>query len=441
MKFIKMMINVFILLFVISIGTENVFAASATINVKGNKKNVVEGETVKVTIVVTSNSDKVPLGSWEFDVKYDTSKLSLVSSNLESTTRANGVVYNSKTFSSKEYTITFKAKKAGNAKVYVTNSLVVDYDEEKPMTTTDGSATFNIITQAELEASYSKDNYLKSLKVDGYDLTPSFNKETLEYSLELENDIREIKVSATPNDSKADVDGTGKHELSEGENKITISVTAENGNVRNYIINATVKELNPIHVTVDGVDYTVVRKPENLEAPSTFVSRTTTINGEEVPAFESSITGYLIVGLKTEDGTISYFIYDDNTYTLYEERMFNGITLYVKEPIESEIPEGYVKGDLSIGGVPTVVYRSEENPYPVIYGINVQTGATNFYNLDEEEMTLQRLVIQEKVEEETTKGSYVYLVILLSISNLLLLIFLILLNVKLRKAQNKKIAL
>ena len=56
-------------------------------------------------------------------------------------------------------------------------------------------------------------------------------------------------------------------------------------------------------------------------------------------------------------------------------------------------------------------------------------------------MTLQRLVIQEKVEEETTKGSYVYLVILLSISNLLLLIFLILLNVKLRKAQNKKIAL
>ena len=121
--------------------------------------------------------------------------------------------------------------------------------------------------------------------------------------------------------------------------------------------------------------------------------------------------------------------------------MFNGITLYVKEPLESEIPEGYVKSDLSIGGVPTVVYRSEENPYPVIYGINVQTGQTNFYNLDEEEMTLQRLIIKEKIVEETTKGSYVYLVVLLSITNVLLLIFLILLNVKLRKANNKKIAL
>lgn len=418
------------------INSSNVYAASSNITVKGPTRKVVVGETITITISVSSSKS---LGSWEFDVKYDTDKLTLVSSTLEGKTRSVGFVSDSST-KNKTYTMTFKAKKSGTAKVYIDNSLVFGYDETK-LAASEGSASLTLITQQELEASYSKDNYLKSLKVDGYDLTPSFNKETLEYSLELENDIREIKVSATANDSKADVDGTGKHELSEGENKITISVTAENGNVRNYIINATVKELNPIHVTVDGVDYTVVRKPENLEAPSTFVSTTTTINGEEVPAFESSITGYLIVGLKTEDGTISYFIYDDNTYTLYEERMFNGITLYVKEPIESEIPEGYVKGDLSIGGVPTVVYRSEENPYPVIYGINVQTGATNFYNLDEEEMTLQRLIIQEKVEEETTKGSYVYLVILLSISNLLLLIFLILLNVKLRKAQNKKIAL
>ena len=436
MKKINNIIFGFVICIISFMNSSNVFAASSSITVKGTNKKVIVGETIKVTITVSSTKS---LGSWEFDVKYDTDKLTLVSSTLEGKTRSVGFVSDSST-KSKTYTMTFKAKKSGTAKIYIDNSLVFGYDESV-LSSSEGSTSLTLITQAELEASYSKDNYLKSLKVDGYDLTPEFNKDTLEYSLELENDIREIKVSATANDSKADVEGTGKHELSEGENKITISVTAENGNVRNYIINATVKELNPINVTVDDKNYTVVRKAENLEAPSTFVSTTTAINGEEVPAFESSITGYLIVGLKDESGNISYFIYDNNTYTLYEERMFNGITLYVKEPLESEIPEGYVKDDLSIGGVPTVVYRSEENPYPVIYGINVQTGQTNFYNLDEEEMTLQRLVITEKIEEETTKGSYVYLVVLLSITNLLLLIFLILLNVKLRKARNKKIAI
>ena len=436
MKAIRNIIFTLIICIFAFMNSVNVYAASSSITVKGPTRKIVVGETITVTITVSSSKS---LGSWEFDVKYDTDKLTLVSSTLEGKTRSVGFVSDSST-KTKTYTMTFKAKKSGSAKVYVDNSLVFGYDETK-LAASEGNASLNLITQQELEASYSKDNYLKNLKVDGYDLSPEFNKETLEYSLELENDIREIKISATANDSKSDIDGVGKHKLSEGENKITISVTAENGNVRNYIINATVKELNPIHVTVDGRDYTVVRKAENLEAPSTFVSTTTSIDGEEVPAFESSITGYLIVGLKDETGNISYFIYDDNTYTLYEERMFNGITLYVKEPIDSEIPEGYVKEDLSIGGVPTVVYRSEENPYPVIYGINVQTGKTNFYNLDEEEMTLQRLVIKEKVVEETTKGSYVYLVVLLATSNLFLLIFLILLNVKLRKAQNKKIAL
>ena len=436
MKKIKNIILILTICILSLMYSSNVYAAGSTISVKGTNRKVVVGETIKVTITVSSSKS---LGSWEFDVKYDTDKLSLVSSTLEGKTRSVGFVSDSKT-KSKTYTMTFKAKKSGTAKVYVDNSLVFGYDESM-LPASEGNTSLTLITQAELEASYSKDNYLKSLSVDGYDLTPDFNKDTLEYSLELENDIREIKVSAAANDSKSDVDGTGKHELVEGENKITISVTAENGNVRNYIINATVKELNPINVTVDDKNYTVVRKSEQLDAPSTFVGTTTTINGEEVPAFESSITGYLIVGLKDESGNISYFIYDDNTYTLYEERLFNGITLYVKEPLESEIPEGYVKSDLSIGGVPTVVYRSEDNPYPVIYGINVQTGQTNFYNLDEEEMTLQRLIIKEKIVEETTKGSYVYLVVLLSITNVLLLIFLILLNVKLRKANNKKIAL
>jgi len=63
---------------------EPVYAASAKVTISGSK-TVVVGNTVKVTFTVSSSS---PLGSWFFDVQYDSSKLSYVSSTLEGSTRA-----------------------------------------------------------------------------------------------------------------------------------------------------------------------------------------------------------------------------------------------------------------------------------------------------------------------------------------------------------------
>lgn len=434
MKKLKSILFIMMVCLLSIVCSNNVYAASSDISVKSSSKTAVVGNTIKVTITVSSSK---ALGSWEFDVKYDSSKLTLVSSTLEGSTTSVGYVSNSNT-KSKTYTMTFKAKKSGSAKIYIDNSLVFGYDENK-LSSSEGSVTVNVITQAELEASYSSDNYLKSLTVSGYDLTPKFDKGTLTYSLELENDVREIKVSAKANDSKADVDGTGKHSLSEGENKITIRVTAENGNVRNYVINALVKELNPINVTVDGKDYTVLRKAEGLEIPSTFTSTTTTIEGEEVPAFESSITGYLLVALKDENGDISFFIYDDETYTLYEERIFTGITLYIVEPDQTNIPDGYQLTDMSISGVPTKAYKSEDSTYPLLYGINVQTGKANWYTYDENEMTLQRFVSLNVKEVEVDNTKYLMAIGVLGGTSILLLIFLIFLNIKTRKYTSKKI--
>ena len=435
MKILKNVLLVMIISIYLVSQISNVYAANATISVKSSSKTVVVGNTFKVTITLSSTTS---LFGWQFDVKYDTSKLSLVSSTLEGNTSSVGW-FDKEGNKSKTYTLTFKAKKSGSAKIYVTNSLVSDFDENQ-MNTTDGSTTVNIITQAELEASYSKDNYLSSLSVSNYDLTPAFDKKTTEYSLELENNVREIKVSAKANDSKAEVEGTGKHSLSEGQNKIKISVTAENGNVRNYMINVLVRELNPINVSVDGKNYTVVRKNSEVEPPTTFSTTTTVIDGEEVPAFKSEITGYLLVALKDDNGEIKYFIYEDGNYTLYEERVFNSTTLYIIEPDDKDIPEGYELTNMSISGIPTDAYKSEDNEYPLLYGVNVQTGKTNWYSYDAEEMTLQRYISPSIKEIEIDNTKYFIVIGLLGGTSLLLLVVLLLLNTKLRKYKIKKIA-
>ncbi|WMJ89633.1 SH3 domain-containing protein [Anaerocolumna sp. MB42-C2] len=82
-------------------------------------------------------------------------------------------------------------------------------------------------------------NWLKTLKVDGYSLTPTFDlTKEQEYSIIVEADIEEINVTATTVSKKASITGTGFIPLNEGNNEVIITVTAENGDVREYLINA-----------------------------------------------------------------------------------------------------------------------------------------------------------------------------------------------------------
>lgn len=87
----------------------------------------------------------------------------------------------------------------------------------------------------------SSNNYLKSLSTNIGTLTPEFYRETFDYTID--NIIEdEIEISAEAEDEKASVDGTGSIALSEGENKLTIDVRAENEQVRTYTIIVNKKE-------------------------------------------------------------------------------------------------------------------------------------------------------------------------------------------------------
>ncbi|MBE5946424.1 MAG: beta-N-acetylglucosaminidase [Lachnospiraceae bacterium] len=80
-------------------------------------------------------------------------------------------------------------------------------------------------------------NWLSSLTVDGYSLTPSFSiNNTTEYSLIIPESVDRIVVSASTVNSYAKISGTGSISLALGTNKITINVTAQSGNVRTYTL-------------------------------------------------------------------------------------------------------------------------------------------------------------------------------------------------------------
>lgn len=373
--------------------------ASTSISVKSNS-SVTVGNTITTTVTISSSE---ALGSWNFVVGYDTSKLTL----LDNTTQRI-VGYGDGSTKSKSYTFKFKAKAVGTAKVYIDSASYYTWNEVAE-NVSKGSKSINVVNKTTAPiVRYSKNNNLSSLEIEGYKLEPEFNKDKLEYTITLPKETYKIKLNAKTEDSKASVSGIGEITLVDGENKLEVKVTAENGNVKTYVIKATVEEPNPINVKIDDKEYTVVRKKDGLTIPTNYRETTIDLSGESVLAFYGEITKYNLVALKDENSNINLYIYDNDTYKLYKELNFNSINIYPYQIDDDKILKGYSKDKMDINGMELEILTDNKG-YPIVYGMNLNTGEISYYTYDAKENTLQRYnnEVSKKFEKENKMYFYI----------------------------------
>lgn len=86
-------------------------------------------------------------------------------------------------------------------------------------------------------------NWLSSIEVSKYNITPSFKGSETKYSLIVDENIDSIKVSASSVASTSVVSGTGTIKLKYGTNKISIVCKAQNGDKRTYTLNVVRNKL------------------------------------------------------------------------------------------------------------------------------------------------------------------------------------------------------
>ena len=125
---------------------------------------------------------------------------------------------------------------SGEEKTYIINVVrIVNSSNEEEITTekveevVDTPAALPIVYYV-----YSSNNYLKSLNIKDFDI--DFNKDTLEYKLKVKSDVRFLDITAIAEDYRSRVEINGNENFKEGENVVTIKVTAEDGSVREYKI-------------------------------------------------------------------------------------------------------------------------------------------------------------------------------------------------------------
>lgn len=399
---------------------------NATIDVTSSKENVSVGDTITATVTISSDT---PIGYYSYTLDYNPNKFKLLS--------ASSYVVNSPNDSTtKKIKKDFKLKviDKGTSKISVKSYTITSFSDENKINVKVNPVT---ISTEGLISTYSNNNYLSVLKIDNYKLTPTFNKKTLNYKLNLNSDVDKINIIAKAESDKASVTGDGEISLLEGENKVEITVTSESGKEKTYIILITVKDENPIKVNINDEEYTLVKNISALDIPEGYKAVKIKINSEEVGALYSDTTKYTLVGLKDENGNIRLYIYDEDndTYTLYNEIVFNKISFL---PLKTnETLEGFQTYNETINKVDLECYKlSSNSDYCIIYGMNINTGEKGWYSYNKKEESIQKYSNELfNVNNEKIKNSKI-LIYILSATTLIFGITTITLAIK--KSKNKR---
>lgn len=409
--------------------TLSVHAASATISVSTNKSKVVVGGTFTVSTKISSSAT---LGSWEWTLDYDKSKFKLVSGG-------NVYFFSDYGENARSKTWTLKAIAKGSGTVTVKSAGAYDKNENK-LSMNRGSKTVKVITQAELEASYSKDNTLKSLSVDGYDLSPSFSKDETNYKVEVPADTTKININVSKNDSKASVNGDGEHEVSEGENKFVITVTAENGSTKEYTVIVSVIDPNPITVKINDKDYVIVKRTSSIESKENFEIKEIEIDGQKVPSLFNESANVTLIALKDSEGNIKLYLYNekDKSYKEYNEISLEKLKLLPLD-IDKKFDSAYKEKTIKINDIEVKALAQKDSEYAIIKAKDLTNGKDNYYLYDSKNNTAIRYTDEMTISYKEKMKMYTEIIVFLGAETTIIIFILICILIsKMRKNKRRK---
>jgi len=231
MKKIKFLLIFLISLFIFNL---NVLAASGSLSVSSG--SVYVGDSFTVTVNVKSSA------AWNVHV---TSSGPVRGCSINQADATADALDTNKTF-----TTTCKATGEGTIIIRLSgdvtsasNGNAVNISGSKSVTVTTKSTSSNDNSNNNNKPTTtdnrSKNNNIKELSVDGYELV---KVNANNYTLSVPNYVTSINIKATAEDTKSKVTGAGNHSINIGENNILVVVTAENGSQNKINIKVTRKD-------------------------------------------------------------------------------------------------------------------------------------------------------------------------------------------------------
>lgn len=260
-------------------------------------------------------------------------------------------------------------------------------------TTSGGNTTPTAPTDTPEEEPKSTNNNLSGLSLSTGSLSPEFNADTTEYTVNLPADATTISIDASAADEKATVEGTGEHSLKAGTNEIAINVTAENGDVKTYYVKVNVDETPLVYTTFNNQKLGVVRNTDEIGIPNSFEETTVTLDGQEVKAWNSAQMNKTIVFLVNEAGEKNFYLFENNQITsIFKPVGLLGRNLYIVDvPADKQKMKGLIYGEVVIKDEKFNGWTFEDEAfsnYSIIYVMD-ELGNIKYYQYEKTEDALQ----------------------------------------------------
>lgn len=331
------------------------------------------------------------------------------------------------------YTITLNALSVGSSTITVTPSGVSD-SNGNPISL--GAKTLKI--NVSLPREKSTDNNLKSLEVEGYEITPAFTSDNTNYKVIVPEGIENINIKAVANSGYAKIAGNGNVAVTNGINNLTIVVTSESGVQKAYNLQVEVVDTNPINVDINNETFTIVKLRNEFKCPDLFEESEVVISDVTIPACKNEIINYLLVGLKNSEGVINSYIYDangvNNKYSLYSYVYSNDLKIIITGEKNLDNQE---KTKITIAENEFDAYKyGTSGRYFIVYGKNIETGEENFYLYDSKNNTFSSYdeeLLNNIIKNNKQNNNYKYIVITFGVGLFLAIICIIYLNIQKNK--------
>ena len=380
----------------------NVSAAGGVSIVGGSYEN---GTTFQVKVDINHPD---PIMTASVEISYDASKLTLTGVKDAEYHVIDGdtieIVDDAfstdiKDVRSGSYRLTFKAKSTGNANITASAKISVKTGNHGKPT---NSSTITVT-----EPKPSSNANLASIKLSNGSLSPAFNANTTNYNVTVKYDVDEINVTGSVADGKSRVAGGGTVGLQVGNNECVLTVTAEDGTKKSYIINIkrmteqetadaeqAERDANPLLVIIDGADYTIVNNLEGVAIPAGFTQGTATRKESEITVLNDDAGKYQLCWLVDANGENGAFYSRDeeDNFTKLVYINANG-KMYIVEDLGDygTMPQGFILSKCGIDGTEIDAITYEDESLKEFYVLNCYvSGTTGYYRFDTVEGTLQR---------------------------------------------------
>ncbi len=289
------------------------------------------GETVSVNMKVTSTGEET-IGRADVTLSYDASMLEFVSGEGASggagTLKVTGSS-NSTSATELTFVLTFRALRPGSTSITITDQEVYDSDSQIVNIEREGSSAITIAA-AESDSTNAD---LAGLQVSPGILNPAFEKDVLEYTVTVGEDVESLVVDAPAVDSGASVSVSGNEELQIGENTVVCTVTAQDGQtVKTYTITVTkvegsaggeeasAPEEEGVILRTPERSITVYPVTEDVPIPDGFLQAQVSIDGHDVQGWiwngDTDTPRYCIFYATNENGETDFYRYDLSEKTI-----------------------------------------------------------------------------------------------------------------------------